>query len=625
MPPVNNQLYKYDVGGKPSYQVMPEYNVAGVFSKVDPSEYGKVDPSLVSQVGKPSNYSLENGVFKMNSSLDSAQTPGQLAQNQAVMGARQAGTAIDPSLLTEGKSPTLANGQQPGGLNMPAPTSLQIPTGTGANTVFDPTTGQQITPAQAAFNAKKASGVKPPQESGAASGIVAGAITSMTPPTPPDTSGIDAQLAADPGYQQLLADRLEYANTINQGKSLLDTYNQLTKDSGLPAINAELLNTKRIIEGTEDDIRQEVQAVSGFATDSQVMALAGARNKQLIKNYNSLLDAKAMAQESVNTMVGLAAKDRDFALSSITQKMKIDEQLSTYRDKFVNNAKEAYNNVIKAVGYGGLYQSLANSGDPSAVSLAEKNLGLAPGELKQLATYVKPEDALDTELKKAQIANIKSEIANRGSSNNSQSIVDTGNGKVLLTYDKKGNILNQTPIGTGMTPETQIQQQAQSKSNIDLIGGLLQDKNLSNVVGPNSLSRGFLSQLGTGGLLNNFGQTGKSDFIAGVQQLTSQLTLDSLVRAKANGATFGALSEGELNLLSGSASKLNTWAHKDSSGNVQYYDTSEGSFKKELDKIKNFAALDYVLKGGNPQDVGVQTMPDGTHWIINSDGSKTQL
>lgn len=117
----------------------------------------------------------------------------------------------------------------------------------------------------------------------------------------------------------------------------------------------------------------------------------------------------------------------------------------------------------------------------------------------------------------------------------------------------------------------------------------------------------------------------RQDFIASVEQLRGQLTLDNLINAKARGATFGALSEGELQLLQNSGSKLSSWAIKDKVGNVTGYNVSEKVFKKEIDKINNFAKLDYLNKGGTPTDVGAQVMPDGSVWTMNSDGTMTQL
>ena len=256
--------------------------------------------------------------------------------------------------------------------------ATSVPTGMSFGTAPAPS------PIQQAYNNVTASGTPPPQDSPTASTTVNEALKQTTPDAgmAAKTLAIDEQLAQDEGYQQLLADKAEFNNVVNQSKSLVDTYKQLTAELGIPAMNEQLLNWKNIINGTESDIRKEIQASGGFATNSQVLALTQARNEGLIKNYNSLLDAKAMAMETVNHMVGLASQDRNFALQSIMNKMNIDQQIMEYRDKFVSAAKEGYNQVINAVGYQGLLQSLQQ--DPSAIALAEKTLGLQPGGLKSL-------------------------------------------------------------------------------------------------------------------------------------------------------------------------------------------------------------------------------------------------
>ena len=275
-------------------------------------------------------------------------------------------------------------------------------------------------------------------------------------PTP--VQGIEAQLAQDPGYQQLLKDYTDYNSTLNQTKSLTDTYNQIASSSGLENINTELLNTKKIIDGTEDDIRNEVKAANGFASDSQILALTSARNKTLIKNYNALVDQQTNIQNKVNTMVNLAGQDRTYALQVAQQKLQIDEQIINYRQKFIDNAKEAYKNIISAVGYDGLYNSVKN--DPNSVSLVEKTLGLTPGTLQQASTFAEQKTTqerakaelenkkleaeitqmpLDAKLKQAQIANLYSEIGSRNSA-----ITDVPG---LVAYAQQYAATGQIPTG----------------------------------------------------------------------------------------------------------------------------------------------------------------------------------
>ncbi len=156
---------------------------------------------------------------------------------------------------------------------------------------------------------------------------------------------------------------------------------------------------------------------------------------------------------------------------------------------------------------------------------------------------------------------------------------------------------------------------ALAQSNVSMVDNLLKDKYLSSAVGVNPLARLSPTSLATGG---------KGNFIASVEQLRSQLSLDSLINAKARGATFGALSDAELRLLSASATKIGTWAIvKD--GKTVGYSASPKEFKKELDKINNFAKIDYIYRGGNPTDVGAQIMPDKTVWTKNYDGTLTLL
>ena len=118
---------------------------------------------------------------------------------------------------------------------------------------------------------------------------------------------------------------------------------------------------------------------------------------------------------------------------------------------------------------------------------------------------------------------------------------------------------------------------------------------------------------------------GRQNFIASVEQIRSNLNLEALIGAKARGATFGALSDQELQVLASSASKIGTWAKKDGDGNVVAYNASEKDFKRELDKINNFARLDYIRKGGLPEDIGAVLMTDGNYYVQNSDGTYTQI
>lgn len=77
------------------------------------------------------------------------------------------------------------------------------------------------------------------------------------------------------------------------------------------------------------------------------------------------------------------------------------------------------------------------------------------------------------------------------------------------------------------------------------------------------------------------------DFAGNVHNILTGLTLRSLIDAKAQGATFGALSDAELELLANSASAINDWEIKDDKGlGTGVWNIDETSFKRELNNIK---------------------------------------
>ena len=93
-------------------------------------------------------------------------------------------------------------------------------------------------------------------------------------------------------------------------------------------------------------------------------------------------------------------------------------------------------------------------------------------------------------------------------------------------------------------------------------------------------------------------------FLGFVEQLVSTDSLDALIKAKANGATFGALSDTEMNILRASATKIGQWAIRDEAGKVTGFDVSEEDFNKELEVIRgltkdSIAKIDAPV-GGQP-------------------------
>lgn len=371
------------------------------------------------------NKSIKSASTKLASDLATAKAKTTGMDTSRI---NSAGTYQELSRISKGSRKStdlLPPGYKEGVGIEPTPTvaPIEAPTPTVAPIQEPPQANAGVITPQEALKNAQASGTPPPQDSGEARSQLGKFMPSdkgfyklPNDPNPdqvydatgkklsydeyiarggnPDFSGIQMgvpdnaitqQIEADPRYQEIQKIREEFNDVTNQRASLTDEYKKLTKQLGINEINTELMNMKNVIDGTEDDLRAEITKAGGFATESQVMALTNARNKQLVKNYNNLLETKQMAMETLNTMIGLAAQDRQFAQQAVMAKLQFAQQDLEYRDKMKANSQMALQKIVDAVGYAGIY-----SGDPWQDAITEKTLGLQSGQLSQLANYTPP-------------------------------------------------------------------------------------------------------------------------------------------------------------------------------------------------------------------------------------------
>lgn len=323
-----------------------------------------------------------------------------------------------------------------------------------------------ISPYKQGFQQTQASGVPVAKTMGEASST----IQSTVPNTNEAPSPLTAIVDTDSTFDSIFTQFDDYFSPIKQKQSLLQEYQSMEQTLGINAMNAELLNSKRIIEGTEDDIRSEVQAVSGFATDSQVLALSNARNKSLVKNYNYLLEARDSAMTQLNTMMNLSMKDREIATQEFDTKMNFAFKVKEFQQKAIDNAKEGYNNVINTVGYKGLYDSLVASGDKTAISTVEKTLGMAQGQLSKLS---KQRD-LDREYKIAQINSANRANQNSGGGDKKLSVSEAeALGVPFGTTESQASQLGIIPGTGGSGVPEKIVTKIQSSPENKTINGVL--------------------------------------------------------------------------------------------------------------------------------------------------------
>ena len=468
---------------------------------------------------------------------------------------------------------------QQSGLNMNALSVGQAPG--GFQSQFPEVKGSKF---EQGFNAAQGAGAEVPGDATGEQSI----LDTYSPSGALSAGDVFAQ--NDPYLSGLIETFREYTDPENQRASLAETYQQMLKDSGVEDLDMEMVNIKNVIEGSEDDIRTEITKAGGFATESQVLALTNARNKSLIKNYNKLVDLRNAKASYLETAIGLEAQDREAADRRFESMFNMGMQIAEYGQKMQENAYNRLVNLQDTIGLDGIYASV--QGDPNAVRLIERTMGMPSGSLAVGAQQavaakqaIESKEALDLELQQAKLTTERLQ-------------------QEKIQRDFSGE------------PEQNVRRMAIQATKIDSVNNLLGDKYLTSAVGPNAAARFSFTSFLTGG---------KQNFVAGIEQLRSDLNLQALIDAKARGATFGALSDQELKILSNAATKLGSWAVQNDSGQVTGYNVNETEFRRELDKINNFAKLDFVLKGGEPTDVGVIRMADGSYWVTNSDGSMTQL
>lgn len=249
-------------------------------------------------------------------------------------------------------------------------------------------------------------GIAPPQDAGAG---LAGSkqfldANQSEPNEPPSLLG--DIMGVDSNFDSIFTSYDEFMSPQTQKTSLLEEYKQMEGSLGIQAMNEELLDAKRIIEGTEDDIRAEVTATGGFATDSQVLALSNARNKSLIKNYNYLLESRDNAMTQLGTYMDLSVKDREMASAEFDRKMNFAFKVAEFQERATTNAR----NGLKWAIENGAGAEILKS--PYETQLAEKTLGMPLGSLSGIVQQQQQAQDLERRQAEADLRKTNADIAN---------------------------------------------------------------------------------------------------------------------------------------------------------------------------------------------------------------------
>lgn len=339
------------------------------------------------------------------------------------------------------------------------------------------------------------------------------------------------------------------------------------------------------------------QFQQGYQRDNQLMqqrnlllravhgpVLSEQEKAQLSPEYRSLVDTGNMDQLNMN--IRLLGDQAVGATRSIDSSLNF--LVSTYQreqDRIEQQKKDSYNTILQ--------YSKELGQKPSVIARA---LGFDFG------------DKLDS---------LMAPI-----SDNTQ-VIQLSDGRDVLIDKRTGNIVkvigggSGSGVGTGGGDDSVTESTRQADLDlVNTLDNLQTHKGLNNAVGPNFF-KWFTRAATPGG--------SKQSFIGDVQNIVDNLSLNKLIQAKSEGATFGALSDNELRMLGSSATKIGTWTKKNDKGEVVGYNISEKAFKDEVDRIKALTKRAYILSGYDPGEVGTQMTADGSVWMRGHDGQLIEV
>lgn len=162
--------------------------------------------------------------------------------------------------------------------------------------------------------------------------------------------------------QPIMGALTQVLNNINNpaltAVSLQKEYNDLASQYNLPGMQTDLLNMQRIMNGTENDIRDELAKAGGGGSESQILAMSAGRNKVIMKQYNTLSTQYQAAQTNVQNMMQYASADKQMELQKqqatagiIGNMASIETQMVGMGITMQNNARTAYQTGITNLGY----------------------------------------------------------------------------------------------------------------------------------------------------------------------------------------------------------------------------------------------------------------------------------
>ncbi len=393
------------------------------------------------------------------------------------------------------------------------------------------------------------------------------------------------------------------------------------QQKALSQINTEIANEQVALRNEEEKLRQsfgseaQKQISRNTLNDTFGRRLADLAIRQSAANQNiTAIQANAERQTKLLT----APLDTKIQYLSTFAKDNVDYLNDEQKTKisFLTNNLESQKKDIQALQSAKtqmIMEIAENGGGSNTQLIAKIQNAKNMGEVTSIGATSGFVGKLDRQLKQAQLSKIYQDMAESRATNAA----------------KEANLVLNAPKAAAIQGEI-----------ID-IKSLSRNPGIQTAVGTTGLARSpsgiagtigkALTGVGLGGLVKDLqlkvtGDT--QNFIAGVEKIREQTTLDALTKAKENGLTFGSLTEGERNAVGRASSKLSSWAIIDDNGKVTGYNTTEKAMANELNTLAAYKALDYVYRGGNPSEVGSTIMSDGVNnflVVANADGTYSEV
>lgn len=411
-------------------------------------------------------------------------------------------------------------------------------------------------------------------------------LATFTAPTAQETQALNtAQTNANTSEQ-------DYMDALFGGSTIESSTLRAEESAGLPQLQTQLTDITNQIMKTDLDFRREremLQTEPGLTTAQRQARLADVTRKQssqladleVIRSArsNTLTNAQSIIQKKVNAEFAEQEKNLN-GLKFLAE--RADGKLKTQLDAVAKKEERAFNvaksefEKVESEKLQLVRNAQANGAGNNVMSaiLGSKTLQDAYKNAGRFGM------SIDDQIKQAQLNKIRSEIP--------ADLPEAEKEKAVVIADK-----------------------------INAFDSILNNRlGLKLSVGPTRLNRmaGALD-------VTSGGIGAKQEFIASVEQLVSEETLNSLINAKAKGATFGALSEGELALLKQTASKIGKWSKTDKTGKVVGYEAPESAFIQELNTLKNLQIKAYEKATGTTyqKQPAFQVNPQTGAIIINAE------